>query len=480
MTIKKFSGKTREEAIESAKEELGPSVVIMNVKEIRSGGLFGVFRKSTYEVTGAIEDDAVFRQEETPDTLGRRVSYAARPSEQPEQTAGNFSAMADERIEIPPIREPETQFAQLPVSPPSAPIQHQHHEERRDAREELVSRVNPDDLRSAFREVGAVIGQKIPVSSVTDYDPAAPVIHAKQIDDNALLPPEKPKSNVDELPRVETISENFSGQGREKSLGFVRMLYNALVDHEVDEKYVNLILDDLGKLIASGSSLDYLISSVYQKMILKLGKPKTIAVHKKPTVVFLVGSTGVGKTTTIAKIASRESLSSGKQIAFLTADTYRIGATEQLDKYAQILGIPFSVIYSPEEIGEEIGKFKDKDLILVDTVGFSHKNLEQKEYLNKLISSVPKRYDKEVYLALSATTKYQDLKAIVDTYRTFTKFSLIFTKLDETTYYGNIYNIRQYSGAQLSYITNGQNVPDDFAVLDSQRLVMNLLGGQSN
>ena len=133
----------------------------------------------------------------------------------------------------------------------------------------------------------------------------------------------------------------------------------------------------------------------------------------------------------------------------------------------------FALVFFRRQNYEE----KENDIIFVDTVGFSHNNKEQQENLSKLLSLVPAKYLKQVYLVLSATTKYNDLKQIVDSYKAFTDFSIIFTKLDETANYGNIYNIRQYSGKNLSYITNGQKVPEDIAVLDTQKLVKNLLGG---
>ena len=118
------------------------------------------------------------------------------------------------------------------------------------------------------------------------------------------------------------------------------------------------------------------------------------------------------------------------------------------------------------------------DLVLVDTAGFSHKNQAQKDDLKKLLSNVGDEYEKEIYLVLSATTKYQDLKEIVDTYRGFTDFKIIFTKLDETSAYGNILNMKMYTGADLSYVTTGQNVPDDIEEIDSQKIVKTLLGGK--
>ena len=155
----------------------------------------------------------------------------------------------------------------------------------------------------------------------------------------------------------------------------------------------------------------------------------------------------MGKTTTIAKIASKYKVEHDRKITFFTADTYRIAATEQLRVYANILDAPMSIIYSPEEMNEAIAGAADSDLIFVDTAGFSHRNEEQRNDITK-------------------------------SYHKISDYKLIFTKLDETSTYGNILNVKLYSGADLSYVTNGQNVPDDIEIFDTQKIVKQLLGGR--
>ena len=162
----------------------------------------------------------------------------------------------------------------------------------------------------------------------------------------------------------------------------------------------------------------------------------------------------------------------------LTADTYRIAATEQLHTYANILNVPFKVIYTPQEIQNAVEEYKEYDLILVDTAGHSHQNEEQLSDIKKFLDSIDDSEQKEVFLVLSATTKYKDLKKIVDSYKGLEGYKLIFTKLDETTCFGNILNIKIYTDADLSYLTCGQNVPDDIEKLDAQRIVKQLLGGK--
>ena len=231
--------------------------------------------------------------------------------------------------------------------------------------------------------------------------------------------------------------------------------------------------------MSSGSSVDSILSNVYQKLILKLDQPEPINLSgKKPKIIFFIGPTGVGKTTTLAKIASSYKVNEERKVAFLTADTYRIAATEQLRIYANILDAPMSVIYSVEEMNAAIERASDCDLIFVDTAGFSHKNDVQCSDMKKLVDGLDAAYEKEVYLVLSATTKYRDLLEIADIYKKIAEYKLIFTKLDETTTYGNILNIKLYSGARLSYMTAGQNVPDDIELFDTQKIVKQLLGGR--
>ena len=197
--------------------------------------------------------------------------------------------------------------------------------------------------------------------------------------------------------------------------------------------------------------------------------------------MFFIGPTGVGKTTTIAKIASKFKVEEGKKVGLITADTYRMAAANQLQTYANILGVPLNVIYSADELLDTVKKqsreYENLDVILVDTIGFSHKNEEQRQDTKKLINALDGFYDTEVYLVLSATTKHRDLIDIADSYMEFADFNLIFTKLDETKCLGNIFNMKQYTKAQLSYITVGQNVPDDIEILNTQKLVKQLLGG---
>ncbi len=453
MTIKKYTGKTKDEAIEAAKAELGSSVVIMNIKEVRGKGLAGVFKAPSYEVTAAVEEDTA------------PVVTPITPKQN--NLTPRFSAVADEDIKVPPM-EPEA-----PVKPASYNQSITGSPVTKTTPIKPAFPVDEKDLKEAFEEISAVVEK----GGIDQISPKAsqesPIVKKTE---TVVKPAPMPAFKPEEKPRVKA-PQRTALVGEEQK-GFLKMLYNTLMDNEVEQRYVNQILADLDPTLSSDPSLDQMITNVYQKMVLMFGSPKVITLsEKRPKVVFIIGPTGVGKTTTIAKLAAKYMLEKGKKVGLLTSDTYRIAATDQLDVYARIMSTPFTIIVDNQKINDEIKKMRDMDLILVDTAGFSHKNQQQREELKMMLDTVDEAYDKEIYLVLSATTKYHDLREIVDTYRSFTDFDIIFTKLDETLAYGNILNTRLYTGAELSYVTTGQNVPDDIEIIDSQKIVKSLLGG---
>lgn len=283
-------------------------------------------------------------------------------------------------------------------------------------------------------------------------------------------------------PEKESEEEKTAGEAEEKpedsNVRFLKLLYHTMLENEINEKYANQIIDELDSVLKPNMPIDYMLSNVYQKMILKFGQSEGIVEPGKgPKIIFFIGPTGVGKTTTIAKIASRYAVEEKKKIALFTTDTYRIAAAEQLRTYANILEVPFRVIYSVEEMQQGIEEFKGFDYIFMDTAGHSHQNVKQREAMNDFIQAVDEKLEKEVYLVVSATTKYKDLISIADAYCGMTDYKLIFTKLDETTSLGNLLNLKLHTGAPLSYVTCGQNVPDDIEDFNPQKTVKMLLGG---
>lgn len=261
------------------------------------------------------------------------------------------------------------------------------------------------------------------------------------------------------------------------AMACVQMIYNQLIANEVEETYANKVISEIEHSLKPDATVDNILSTIYQKIVLKLGETKELEFESgKTKYVFFIGPTGVGKTTTIAKLASSLKLGKNAKVALFTADTYRIAAVDQLRSYATILGIPLRVIYSEPEIKEAVEEYKDYDVVLIDTAGRSHKNREQRDDIEKLLLTVPEE-NRDIYLVLSATTKYRDLVKITETYSEIAKYNLIFTKLDETSCIGNILNIKMLTGAPLSYATFGQSVPDDISKINPQAVAKQLLGG---
>jgi len=192
-----------------------------------------------------------------------------------------------------------------------------------------------------------------------------------------------------------------------------------------------------------------------------------------PKVVILIGTTGVGKTTTIAKLAADFAFDKNKKVVLITVDTYRIAAVEQLRAYADILSIPLEVAFSHGEFREAMTAYANYDLILVDTAGRSQKNSLQMAELKSFIDAAG--YKMDVNLLLSATTKYREMMDIIENFKKINFHKIIFTKLDETVGAGTIVNVLSQIPQGVSYITAGQNVPEDIEVADAAKLARMIL-----
>ena len=406
MIIKKYVGKTEAEAIETAKKELGNDVVVMNVKEVKTKGLFAFLRPKTIEVTVALEDD---RDKFSP----LRKENPSKASEEKKTSKVESTSSIEEKLE--------------------------------NLQNLLVSKLQGEEnirTQQGFQDKNA-----------------------------------EPEGLQEEA----EASANEIEQKDDEYVKFIKVLYNMMIDNEVDEHYANQIIDGLDRGYKPGQNFDQLLAGVYQKMILKLGKAEKITpAQEGPKVVIFIGPTGVGKTTTIAKVASQFAVEQKKKVALVTADTYRIAAAEQLRTYANIMQVPFRVIYGEEDMATAINDFKEFDYVFVDTMGHSHRNEEQRDNTKKLIDCIERHAESQCYLVLSATTKYKDLLRIVDNYKVIADYHLIFTKLDETYTLGNLLNLKLYTNASIAYVTCGQNVPEDIEVFDPQKTVKLLLGGKNN
>ena len=412
MIIKKFTGKTEAEATEAAKKELGSTLVIMNVREVKKKGLFAFLLPKQIEVTAALEEEA-----------------PTRP-----QYGSILRTAADKEI--------------------------------RTEQQNLLAKNSTENIEKKLDSLQTLLESQLNNKQSEKEESAK-----TQDVPNA----EGKEDKTQDMAAAEKKEEEKNPE-QDK---FIRLLYNKMLDNEMDEKYVNSILEDASKTKKADLPFDYLLANIYQKMVLKFGKSEGITPSEKgPRIVLFIGPTGVGKTTTIAKLAGRYCVEEKKKVALLTADTYRIAAAEQLRTYANILETPFRIIYTPEELQAAVEDYWDCDYIFIDTAGRSHQNTDQLEKMKEMVAALKKPGNYQVFLVLSATTKYRDLQKIADCYGKIADFELIFTKLDETEAVGNLLNMKLYTDAPIAYVTCGQNVPDDMEAFNPQKTVKQILGGK--
>lgn len=252
---------------------------------------------------------------------------------------------------------------------------------------------------------------------------------------------------------------------------------NKLKDIEMDEQYIDDIAQQL--LIKWRNSLqEPTDEEVYQWLYKQLNQrisQYTFRPTQTKQCINIVGPTGVGKTTTIAKIAAQAVLEQKKKVAFITLDTYRIAAIEQLRTYAELLKIPVEVVYETNDLKQALERFKDFDLILIDTAGRNYRD-------EMFVSELKHQFigvDMETLLVLPISMKEKDLRTIVDNFLVFGIDFFLFTKADETRSYGAMFNLITTYKLGTAYITNGQEVPDDLIIATPEKITSYLLGEQN-
>ena len=259
----------------------------------------------------------------------------------------------------------------------------------------------------------------------------------------------------------------------------LQFMYDILIKQSVLPEICSEILDKIE--VKENDNVDFVLKIVYNKILnilnfskiqdFSLNTPKEDEFAKN--VVFL-GNTGVGKTTTIAKLSSNLIIQDGLKVGFITADTYRIAAVEQLKVYAEILGASVEVIYSNDEISKKVEKLKYiNDIIFFDTAGRSHKNKENIKDIKEFIKNID---SPDIYLVINVAMRFEDMLDVIKCYERFMDFKLIFTKIDESSTLGAILNIAYLTRCKIAYITNGQNVPCDIEVYSAFKIAKVLLG----
>ena len=357
------------------------------------------------------------------------------------------------------------------------------------------------EVTAAIDDDSTIVRAPLPPLGITkNYTRPKPVASVKQQtipNTDRFMPSPQPKENIelskrgkshpklgerfqllelrDDIAEMKKLLASILATGESSAAGGFAgawaILYKRLIDSEISEEIAVALLNRLKKTTKS------LGKDINEKFISELKKsfPVTGAFKLKsdgPLVIAFVGPTGAGKTTTIAKLAAFYSLTGKYQVSLITADTYRIAAIDQIRTFADIVKIGLQVVFSPEEVSEALVSCENDDIVFVDTAGRSQRNREHMGDLEDLIETIK---PDETHLVLSATTKDSDLKDMIKRYKSLGANRLLFTKLDETTHVGNIFNIVSTSGIPASYLTVGQSVPDDIEVAQSGRFVQKLL-----
>ncbi len=252
-----------------------------------------------------------------------------------------------------------------------------------------------------------------------------------------------------------------------------RLFYEHLLKQDMEEKTAENLVSSMYER-SPEAGRDSFVELLAEELESKFQQDAFEGISYDKKFVHFVGPTGVGKTTTIAKVAANSVLKDNKKVAFITTDTYRIAAIDQLKTYSRILDVPIEIAYNLDDYRSAREKFKDFDLVLVDTAG---RNFRDEKYVNELAEIIDLNHDIDTYLVLSLAAKSDDLMEI---YRQFEKVpikQLIFTKKDETASYGAMAGLTLTSGKGIAYLTTGQDVPDDIESVDVKKLAKLIVGG---
>lgn len=438
MRVKRYVVDSMPDALQKIRTDLGKDAVILNTKEIRTGGFLGLFGKKKIEVIAAVDGAA-------------SASTGVKPASQPRaSTAKPMSSLAPKPAAPVALLDPERlAFPEVPdVLPPAS------------------RRVEPPAAAEPFVAAAAAPPIAAPAPQTGVYAPPKPASPAAKSREDLLF---------EELKQMREMMQKLTAQGGVQGVDAevppLLRIRERLAEQEVDASLVATWLDRAkveAEEVGEPFTEPFASRSIRAQMLdlIRSDGRKSIAPSTK--IAHFVGPTGVGKTTTIAKLAAEQVLKHRRKVGFITSDTYRISAVEQLRTYANILNVPFEVVFSPQDLLKAFTALQDFDLIFMDTAG---RNFRNEMYVSELNALLRTHGDSETFLVLSLTTKYKDMKAITGNFNKFKLDKVLFTKMDETDSYGAVVNLVHDFSLQLSYIANGQNVPDDITEVNEQSVV---------
>lgn len=433
------------DALRMVKEELGPDAMILSTKKDKAGGIFGFFSKPVYRVTAAIDPA---RKAAPPAPVHMPDPYREPPVR--ERTAKEDlenSMLAPLARELKELREKVESLSR-----------------REEARKEESA--EPAATQGGSQESGLNL-KNIPRGDLEEI---------KKLLLNTLAKSQDGGVKTVQWPNAEE-PVSTGGMSGHEILPEESPLAIELKESGISTELIRKILDTLNTLPAESGNqtVKSRLGETFSRLIKFAG---TLKLRKNsPRIIALVGPTGVGKTTTTAKLAAMYALNRGNKVALITMDIFRVGAVEQLKTYSRIMGIPLDVASTPKELEKAVEKHSDCDLIFIDTAGRSHKD---KEKLDEMKNFLENRIPIETYLCLSATTKDRELEEILNRFSIFQISKVVFTKIDESESLGNMVNLLMKDNLQIAYFTTGQRVPEDIEVATSAKLAEMILRGAPN
>ena len=452
MIIKKYLVKNVNEAMSKIRYELGKDAIIISQRKVRKPGFAGLFSGKLIEVTAAVESTV---KDEKPEKLPKNHIVSNTVSEEDEfkKSIESIKKLMESEIAVTNTVEKPSALNNM-IKEHNANVEK---ERRTSAIDSLAG--NEEESRMIRSDLYGDNSYESKNSGLSVESVHKEVEELKELINKVMVN----KGNLVE----EADKPNESEE--EKTSVNLDSLKEKLKDLDIDEQFCDDILKSASDYKDDDLDKTEILRDIFERDILVTNK------GLKGKVV-LVGPTGVGKTTTIAKLAGRLALVEKKKVGLITIDTYRIGAIEQLKTYAEIMNIPFKVVITIKEMEDAIESMSDCDVVLIDTTGRSSKNTMQ---ISELRAFVQKAEPDYVNMVISATTKNKDIKSILKGYSELEYGSVIITKLDETTVYGSIYNISRNANKPVSFITTGQNVPDDIKVSTKEELTRFILGEET-
>lgn len=285
---------------------------------------------------------------------------------------------------------------------------------------------------------------------------------------------------IDEIRDLRQYMVKLSNQQKDKAILSEQLseLKERLIDQEMDEAWsdrlIQMILDKQmeEQTEFSREQLRHIAGKQLEEWLQPFSGQ---GISSDVRVVHFVGPTGVGKTTTIAKLAAEQTIKQGRKVGFITSDTYRIAAVDQLRTYANILNVPLEVVFSPMDLPKAYKQLAERDLIYMDTAG---RNFRSELHVSEVNSLLQSSEPSETVLVLSLTGKTKDMAAVADQFSKYGVRKVLFTKLDETSVYGAIFNLIMTYELYPTYMASGQTVPDDIARFHTHSYIELLLGAE--